>query len=684
MMRVLKLNLYFLTILLINIKASAAFNFVPNAPMTHSEIEILNTINIRINETLPESIIKQLIGSNVAFKVFTLKNRSKDGVPQVIIRENFNSSKRSEEVILNSYYINLLSKFSNLDEEISINDIFKPTKDNHLYKRSLFKYILGQIIHQLAFVYEELLEMDERFSNSYAFLNNAGFPERGFFWEKNAREKSNKLQNLSKEYSELNSPIDSFAANLEYFLLDKDYKCRRSVLYDLFVEKFLKKPFADYSCVGTKKVLLTLNPYSQYYSSVLKEMDFSKLYSVHYFLAGVGGGFESQFGHAMLRLVFCSPKRTTIDENCIEDTESHYVVSFRGIVSNEKNRLIDGVTGTFPMVAAILPLRAVIDEYTKSELREIRSLPLNLNKDELNSLLRTILEVHWSYESSYKFFTNNCADEVLQLLKRGLPYNSAIKSIRVSRPDTLYNKLIASGVGIVDYLNNQSLAVERGYLFLPHNFYLQSSLELLKRYQIIPEGISLENYLKTKANTRFSWSSNATVRSLAIKQKLEIVSSFIQLEEIVVKRNSLEKFSRGLKEFKNQISSSKNLNNSNTKENTSAKSISQYIELLMNLSLSPFHLLSASESDTIKTYGLPLESEVLQLEKYLERNKELHEIVNKKSRGESKFGILSEVDETLSKYVDKSFNEEIKQSILFYQYLMHEFNYLRIKRTNNI
>ncbi len=682
----LRFSLIFGTIFFTLMNASAAFNFVPQTSMSQREIDVLQTINKQIDQILPESIKNQLLQDEVEFKVFTIENTSKNGVPPVLIRKNVKSNELKEELTLNVFYINLLSKFANLGEEISVNDIFKSNKENLLYRRSLLKYVLGQIIHHIAFIYEDSLEIEKRFSHSVAFLNNAGFPERGFFWEQNTRVKSNQLQDLSKEFSELNNPRDAFAANLEYFLLDKDYKCRKSSLYSLFVEKFSKRPFEDDSCVSTRKILLTLNPYSKFYSSLLKEIDFSKLYSIHYLLAGSGGGLESRFGHSMLRLVFCSPQRTIIDQNCMEDTDFHYVVSFRGVVTNEKNRLLDGITGKYPMVAAMLPLRSVIDEYTKSELRSIKSLPLKLNKDELNSLLRTILEVHWSYESIYKFFTNNCSDEVLQLLKKGLPYNKLIESIRASRPDTLYKKLINSGLGLDEYLENQSLAVERGYLFLPHNSYLQRSIETLKRYQVIPESISLEKYLETKVNLRSSWAYHEKVRSLTVKQQIEVVSSLIQLEELIIKRNDSNRFSQGLREFKNHMTSkdAESLEDSSTSEGSNAYRISQFTEILMNLSLSPFHLLRASNSETMETYGLPLEREVNHLEEYLVKNKEVQEIIKRKPIDDSRVGILSEVDEILSKYVDSSLIEEINRSTLLYQYLKHEFNYLRLQRNKTL
>jgi hypothetical protein len=61
----------------------------------------------------------------------------------------------------------------------------------------------------------------------------------------------------------------------------------------------------------------------------------------------------------------------------------------------------------------------VIDEYTKTELRSLASVPLKLNREIIENLVRQAAEMHWSYDGNYFFLSNNCAVESLKLLRSG-------------------------------------------------------------------------------------------------------------------------------------------------------------------------------------------------------------------------------------------------------------------------
>ncbi|MGZ3809921.1 MAG: lipoprotein N-acyltransferase Lnb domain-containing protein, partial [Bacteriovorax sp.] len=53
-------------------------------------------------------------------------------------------------------------------------------------------------------------------------------------------------------------------------------------------------------------------------------------------------------------------------------------------------------------------------------LRDVVSYPLNLSAKEKEDFVNKVLEEHWNYRGSYKFFTNNCAVESFDLLKNAL------------------------------------------------------------------------------------------------------------------------------------------------------------------------------------------------------------------------------------------------------------------------
>src|SRR5690606_28728157 len=76
-------------------------------------------------------------------------------------------------------------------------------------------------------------------------------------------------------------------------------------------------------------------------------------------------------------------------------------------------------TGAYPSRLFVLPLGQVIDEYTKVELRSLASIPLKLERREIEMLVERSAELHWSYDGDYYFLSNNCAVETLKLLRSG-------------------------------------------------------------------------------------------------------------------------------------------------------------------------------------------------------------------------------------------------------------------------
>lgn len=95
------------------------------------------------------------------------------------------------------------------------------------------------------------------------------------------------------------------------------------------------------------------------------------------------------------------------------------MLSYRAFVNDVQLSSWDGLVGAYPSRLFVLPLGQVIDEYTKTELRSLASVPLRLNRDEIENLVRQAAEMHWSYDGNYWFLSNNCAVESLKLLRSG-------------------------------------------------------------------------------------------------------------------------------------------------------------------------------------------------------------------------------------------------------------------------
>ena len=95
------------------------------------------------------------------------------------------------------------------------------------------------------------------------------------------------------------------------------------------------------------------------------------------------------------------------------------MLSYRAFVGDVQLSSWDGLVGKYPSRLFVLPLAQVIDEYTKTELRGLASVPLKLSRQEINDTVEHAAEMHWSYDGNYFFISNNCAVESLKLLRSG-------------------------------------------------------------------------------------------------------------------------------------------------------------------------------------------------------------------------------------------------------------------------
>jgi hypothetical protein len=76
------------------------------------------------------------------------------------------------------------------------------------------------------------------------------------------------------------------------------------------------------------------------------------------------------------------------------------VLSYRAFVGDVQLSSWDGLVGKYPSRLFILPLSQVIDEYTKTELRSLASVPLNLSRTEIEDVVERAAEMHWSYDGN--------------------------------------------------------------------------------------------------------------------------------------------------------------------------------------------------------------------------------------------------------------------------------------------
>lgn len=349
-------------------------------------------------------------------------------------------------------------------------------------------------------------------SDDPRLLDLAGWQQR--VGQRGARDLDNGQVARSPDSYELTNSLEFVAVNLEYFLLDPSYACRRPSLARYFREHFDWAPPSE-PCASDYPYLNAGRDFAQ---QPLGRLDPERVYQVDYLLAEANDAWMSRWGHSMLRLVVCAPGRPR-GPDCRLDLDHHLVLSYRAFVGDLQLSSWDGLTGVYPSRLFVLPLEQVIDEYTKVELRSLASVPLRLSRDEVEQLVVRAAEQHWSYDGDYYFVSNNCAVETLKLLRSGTG-NPRLQALDSILPNGLLELMDARGLADTQVLDDPREALRLGYRFDSFRERYQAMFKVLRERLPITQN-SVETWLEQTAEARRSWFDQADLRASAALLLLE-------------------------------------------------------------------------------------------------------------------------------------------------------------------
>lgn len=345
---------------------------------------------------------------------------------------------------------------------------------------------------------------------------------------------ANRFSDRSPDAYERRSPAEFVAVNLEHYVLDADYACRRPALAAWFSER-LGPPHVAAACAPTLPYLQADNDAG---AMSLLALDPARVYAVDYLLAEGNEQPMSRWGHSMLRLVICAPGRAP-GPACRLDLQYHRVLSFRAFVGDVQISSWRGLTGSYPSRLFVLPLNQVIDEYTKVELRALSSVPLALRPDEIAALLTRAAQVHWSYDGRYYFISNNCAVETYKLLHDGVP-RLAEAGVSSITPRGVRQRLQRAGLADLHVLDDRAQATRQGYYFESAAAHYQAMFDVLRRGIPVPQ-MSVAQWLDAAPGARAQWFDRGGLRETAAALLLE--QAALRRQELIA-RDALKRLLR--------------------------------------------------------------------------------------------------------------------------------------------
>ena len=367
--------------------------------------------------------------------------------------------------------------------------------------------LLATVLHELG----HFLDRRQRLSDDPRLLDLAGWQVKV---KRRARHTDNRFVDRSPDPYELTDPEEFVAVNLEYFLLDPAYACRRPALYHWFSDRLAASPPHDDCAAGYPFLDTSDDPDAP----VVGMLDPERVYQVDYLLAEGNDRLMSRWGHGMLRLVICAPGRSR-GPDCRLDLQHHLVLSFRAFVDDVQLSSWSGLTGSYPSRLFVLPLSQVVEEYTKDQLRGLRSVPLRLRRNEIAGLLARAAKLHWNYDGRYYFLTNNCAVETFKLLHDGVPRLAGV-GLDSLTPTGLMEQLREQGIADTSVLDDRGEALRLGYRFDSLRERFQAMFEVAGGELGLPQ-TGVEDWLDASPETRRPWLDDAGLRASAALLLLE-------------------------------------------------------------------------------------------------------------------------------------------------------------------
>ncbi|MHC3993572.1 lipoprotein N-acyltransferase Lnb domain-containing protein [Thiomicrolovo sp. ZZH C-3] len=352
------------------------------------------------------------------------------------------------------------------------------------------------------------------------------------------------------------SPQHAFADALAGFLLEPDYPCRHPVYSAYFQARYgLPVP----RCTEPLPFLVV----SRTEGLVPFWLAPERLYAIHLLFAGEGSAMASRFGHVALRLVIC-PEGETSPEACESNLYGHLVLGYMAHIDEFELNSVKALSGAYRAHLFAFPFMDVYRGYAIDEFRELYSLPLTLNRAQLQTLLRQLDEIHWRFEGDYSFFSRNCATLMQMTLRALLPgyTEQPISDDDYLRPDTFFEAMRETPLVEGERLASLAQAEEGGYYFSSTEGYYEAALKAVLAGMTSPAFDDIDTYLARPPEVRFETIAGDRNYRERLGREPHLLEAQILLEELALLRGErrLQALgSRYLNDYGDQLQSAETL-----------------------------------------------------------------------------------------------------------------------------
>ena len=200
-----------------------------------------------------------------------------------------------------------------------------------------------------------------------------------------------------------------FSAFIERYRTQADFHCRfPAMAYFLANTLGIESKITNGLCNPLATVPIYSSPDKITLGPSYAKLDPNRIYEIHILQATPSNASDNPagtFGHLMLRLIVCSPKRKTLSPACLHDIEHHLVAGFQADTNNKSPSVLKGLNGSYRSKLLIQRFLETVDRYTVFEDRELRSYPIDLTRIDKEMLIKRMIEIIYLYQANYYYFT---------------------------------------------------------------------------------------------------------------------------------------------------------------------------------------------------------------------------------------------------------------------------------------
>jgi len=341
------------------------------------------------------------------------------------------------------------------------------------------------------------------------------------------------------------SSAPSYARILSDYLMEPDFACGQPIYARYFQERYHGS--ASGSQCNDKLPFVVIDRYKGGETLWLSP---KRVSAIHLLFAGEGQSMSSRFGHVALRLVVC-PEGKSDQESCDSNLFELLVLGYMAHIDEFELNTFKALSGRYNAYLFAFPFIDVYRDYAISEFREVYSLPLVLDQQQREQMVKELAEIHWRFSGDYSFFSQNCASLLQQTLHTLIPEMADDEQLNEDfvRPDHLFSAARQSRLAEGDKLSELETAEQQGYYFSSTMPFYSEAVSLVQSSMSHPAFTDLTGYLQLSPIQRLDNIYQDARYLERLKADQHLFNAQLLLEELVFVRSERRVMAEGTRYF---------------------------------------------------------------------------------------------------------------------------------------